>query len=758
MTSKHWIFVIAAAALVVPAGWLLWRPHKKATQRVLSGYANPKSCIRCHQDEAAGFNETGMAHSFSIPTAAATIGVPAKAQTFHHKGSNTWYSLTAHDGRFFERRWQKGFDGRDENVEELSIDYVMGSGNHARTYLHREPDGTLIELPMAWYAENGGEFAMNPGFDNAAPMTRRVIAYECMFCHNAYPRIPSTAHRDLSAMPVYDTLPMGIDCQRCHGPGAAHVQAAEGKASLETIRATILNPSHLSNERQMQVCEQCHLETTSTLLPDRIRRYDRQPFAYDPNHPLSEFNAYFTRDPAHGRSDNFEIDSSAFRLRQSQCYLQSKGALTCETCHDPHDLHKESASAQYYANICLDCHATAIRKMVAERKHTPSNQCVTCHMPQRRTEDVVHAVMTDHLIQRYAPTPEEALAVRSEATTRYEGPVQRYLLAGENRRSDDPLYDAVAQVIDKSNVAKGTPELAKILAERKPTASNFYIELGDAQHQQGDLAAAIESYRQALKRDPQSSRAARRLGVALGSAGQVEEALQVLGDAIAREPQNELLLYERAQIEGRNGNVPHAEADLRKALTLRPDYADALNNLGSMLAQSGDPAGAESSFRKALVVNPYDAGARANLGRLLTAKSSLAEANFQFQRSIELSPNDADVHLDYAIVLLQENHDADAQQQIRAALKINPTSPRGHDLMGQLAAMRGRRQLARAEFEAALKSDPDFGPAQLDLAEILIKSGDTNDAIPWLERASTSRSPGVAERARELAGEVRPIN
>lgn len=733
---------------------MLVRPHKHLTDSAASGYADPRACVRCHQDETAGYDETGMAHAFYTPTAAVTVDSPAKTRTFYHDVSSTWYSLTAHDGRFFERRWQKGFDGRDDNVEELSIDYVMGSGNHVRTYLHREQDGTLIELPMAWYSENGGEFAMNPGFDNGAPMTRRVIAYECMFCHNAYPQIPPTAHRDLSAKPVYDNLPMGIDCQRCHGPGAAHVRTAEAKAPVDKIRATILNPSHLSNDRQMQVCEQCHLETTSTLLPDRVRHYDQQPFGYDPNQPLSTFNAYFTRDPAHGRTDNFEIDSSAFRLRQSQCYLQSKGALTCETCHDPHDLHKGPASAQYYANICLNCHASAIRNMIAEHKHTGSNQCVACHMPQRRTDDVIHAVMTDHLIQRRAPAPSVALAPRREETTRYEGPVMRYLLDGELPRSDDAIYNAVAQVIDKSSVVQGTPALANILAEQKSTQPNFYIELGDAQHQQGDVDAAIASYREALKLDPQSARGARRLGVALGSIGQIAEALHVLDDAIAREPQNELLLYERAQIETHSGDVATAEADLRKALALRPDYTDALNNLGSLLAQSGDAAGAESSFREALSVNPYDAGARANLGRLLTAKGSMQEAEFQLQRSIELAPNDADAHLDYAIALLEANHAAQAEPQIRAALKMNPASPRALDLMGQLALLRRQPAQARAEFEAALKSDANFAPAQLDLAETLLDSGDVKDAIPWLERAANSRSPAVMQRARELASRL----
>ena len=39
-------------------------------------------------------------------------------------------------GSWFQRRWQTGFDGKETNVDEKRVDYVLGSGNHARTYLH----------------------------------------------------------------------------------------------------------------------------------------------------------------------------------------------------------------------------------------------------------------------------------------------------------------------------------------------------------------------------------------------------------------------------------------------------------------------------------------------------------------------------------------------------------------------------------------------------------------------------------------------
>src|SRR5919198_337307 len=70
-------------------------------------------------------------------------------------------------------------------------DYVLGSGAHARSYLHRTSRGSLVELPLGWYAEKGGGWGMSPGFDTAHPQTRRLTSYECVFCHAAYPKIPA---------------------------------------------------------------------------------------------------------------------------------------------------------------------------------------------------------------------------------------------------------------------------------------------------------------------------------------------------------------------------------------------------------------------------------------------------------------------------------------------------------------------------------------------------------------------------------------
>ncbi len=635
-----------------------------------------------------------MARAFYTPQAKDTVQAPAKDRQFFHAASGTYYSMTGHDGRYFQRRWQQGFDGKPDNVEELQIDYIMGSGNHVRTYLHREVDGTLIELPLAWYAELGGHWGMNPGYDNPHPMTRRPIAYECMFCHNAYPEIPATAHRDLSANPVYNyPLPEGIDCQRCHGPGEAHVKAAQSPgASVPHIRALILNPARLSNERKMEVCEQCHLETTSRSLPDRIRHYDQSPFGYTVNQSLASFNSYFIRDPEKGHTDNFEIVNAPYRLRQSQCYLKSEGALTCETCHNPHDLHKGPESASYYTSTCMKCHATNLPAQIAAHKHPASNDCVSCHMPKRRAEDVVHATMTDHLIQRHPLSPKELLAERQEvpetAANAYRGEVKRYLLDHENPDPTDDLYDALAQVIDSSNLEEGIPHLEEAIRTQHPDQPNVFIELGDAMRHSGNLSGAIDAYRRALVFDPLSSRGQRRLGAALGSVRQEEEALAILQKALEHEPNNALLWYEEALIESREGKQKDAIEHLRKALQIKPDFADAQNNLGVNLAQMGDRQSAEMAFRAALATNPYDGETRANLGRLLAGKGDWKQAAFHLQKATQLDPADANAHTAYSVVLLQLHRLSDAEKEAEAAVEADPKSSQAHDLLGQIRAQK----------------------------------------------------------------------
>ena len=141
--------------------------------------------------------------------------------------------MIARDGKYYQRRWQIGFDGKETNVDEKQVDFVIGSGNHSLTYLHLTSRGALQVLPLSWYSEKGGYWDMSPGYDQPDfPGSVRPVHYECMFCHNAYPKIPEALEHAANAeMTFLDPVPEGIDCQRCHGPGQRHVALASAGAA-----------------------------------------------------------------------------------------------------------------------------------------------------------------------------------------------------------------------------------------------------------------------------------------------------------------------------------------------------------------------------------------------------------------------------------------------------------------------------------------------------------------------------------------------
>ncbi len=313
-------------------------------------------------------------------------------------------------------------------------------------------------------AEKGGYWAMSPGFNTPRPQTRRFVSYQCVFCHDGYPKIPP-GHDAPGSDPVFaGELPQGIDCQRCHGPGGRHADLARtAGAKPGDIRASILNPARLAPSLRMDVCLQCHLQPASGEIPSLIRRFNRGPFSFAPGEPLAGFLLAFDHAPGTGHDDKFEIvNSSAYRLQKSQCFLKSEGAMTCTTCHDLKAVQRGAAAARHYSDVCKTCHAAAFEATVAAGRHPAAAECLGCHMQKRRTEDVVHAVMTDHWIRRRLPpgNPLAELSERLSAAAEYEGEVVPFYPSPLPKTDENALYIAVAQVALDNNTGTGATNLA----------------------------------------------------------------------------------------------------------------------------------------------------------------------------------------------------------------------------------------------------------------------------------------------------------
>jgi len=779
--------IVVLALLCAGGFYLLQHPgprqHSASVTRAAtsySGYADPASCATCHAEVAATYRQTGMGRSFYRLTDARRVEDFTAHNTLYHQPSDRSYTMLEREGKFYESRNQTGFEGKEVNQEEKQIDFVIGSGNHARTYLHRAADGTLVELPVSWYSEMGGHWGMSPGYDRAAQQDfRRTIGNDCLFCHNAYPtggQLSSTVDDEpILKADMEKKMPEGIDCQRCHGPGLAHVKAASSpNSTLEGIRAAILNPSRLGRERQMEVCMQCHLETTSSPLPHAIRRFDREPFSYRPGEPLADYQLAFDHKPGTAFDDRLEVAHQAYRLRKSACFRNSE--MTCTTCHNPHQALRGEQATKHYIAVCIGCHT----KAHAAAPTLAKGNCLDCHMGKRRTDDVVHVVMTDHYIQRNLPK-RNLLAPLKETVAVYRGEVVPYYPESAAKTRDGALYLALAQVQNDSNLTNGIDQLRQAIETNKPAEPEFYSELGKAYSRAGDNAEAVRWFQAALDRRRDFYPALREISAAQAASGKLAEAVRSGERAVAEQPADTIALTNLGNLYLRAGRAADAIRVLQQALNRNPDLANANNLLGMALLQQNNAAAAETSFRNAIRIQPDLAEAHNNLGNLLAGNGDYAQAAFHFQKAIDSNPSfveayhsyglllgmsgsfdkatamftqaerldskSAPLRTDFGDVLMQARQPAAAEQQYAQAVQLDPNLGEAYLGLGNALAAQGKFVDAEAQLRLAIEHNSNDGQADLALAGLLVRRGAVTEAHDHYERAAASSIPPVRQTA-----------
>ena len=682
-----------------------------------------------------------MGRSFHRVNASDRLNTFAARNTLYNKASDRHYSMIEKEGKLYEQRHQLGFDQKETNFEEMQIDYVIGSGNHSRTYLHRTPEGKLLELPVSWYSEMGGSWQMSPGYDRADQQDfRRPIGYECMFCHNAYPP-PDQVIRTADENRFGKDLPEGIDCQRCHGPGNTHVRAASTDgATPEAIRAAIINPATLSRDRQMDVCQQCHLETTSLRLPHSIRSYTRAPFSYRPGEPLTDYELFFDHKPGTGFDDHFEVAHQAYRLRKSACFLKSQ--MTCITCHNPHVLLRGEEAIKHYVAVCSSCHVAVHASMTP----VAGSNCLTCHMWKRRTEDAVHVVMTDHYIQRFRPK-KDFMAPLHEAMPDYHDEVLPYYPKSIAQVPNGELYLATAQVDQQSNLEAGTPRLKQAIEKYKPEDPKFYFDLATAYAKSGNNDEAIRWYQEALRHRPGDAASLRELAATLASVGNFIQATAVGEKAAATQPADTTAMINLGSVYLQQRRIEDSKRVLNQALAVNSDLPDANVFLGLAAMSERDVASAESFFRIAISLQPDFAEAHNDLASILGKRGAYVEAADHLQKAVEASPKDAQLHRNYGMFLDLTGAPDKAIAELNEAVRLSPNSAPLRVDFGNLLAKRGDVSHAEQEYRKALAQNDSYGEAHLRLANLLGLEGKPDEARQHYQRAAEDPNPRIRQAA-----------
>lgn len=672
-------------------------------------FVGAAACASCHEEQFAGFQDHGMANSFYPLTPDRVVEtLPGPWITDQQNGYR--YRAERRGESVVQVEELNDASGRVVHTLTREMKYVMGSGTTARTYFDQS-EGFLYQLPLTWYTQEG-RWDFSPGYQVANKRFDRKVPERCMACHNDYTEAAPFASGKFAE------IPEGIGCERCHGPGALHVsERLAVPEPLSEIDSTIVNPAHLTLDRRLDVCQQCHLHTTVSVLKAGEGAFD-----FRPSHDLADYVAMYSV-PEPESDTEIGVISHADRMKQSACFVETVaigGSFECTTCHDPHQGFRTSGPA-YFNQTCLTCHAGPELALLPSHPDVSAN-CVDCHMPRVEASEAPHSSFTDHRVRVVSSRDVAAVDAAGDHAAdsavnhapdflepywpEDDGRVYRGMsLVILGRQRGDPyllrrgadLLDSLATAGDLHGEAHFLRGLARLeLGEARAALSG----LTDATHADGDVPERLnafaqaleasggdavvieEAYTRALAVQPARADIWVNYGRFLESRGRVPEARDAYGKAVSQEPWLATANYNLGTAQARSGDLEAARRSLLDAVALEPRDPQAWGNLGAVYGQLGQPDSTRFTFEQAVLLAPDNAVALGNLGAYHVNVGQYARAIPYLERATEIEPEFADALANRAVAHLQLGERATARLYARRALESQP----GHLVAGPVLA------------------------------------------------------------------------
>lgn len=376
--TRVWIVALAlgvglAFAFVAPSRAPPPTPRGQPREHDASLYVTSKACLGCHPAEHASFSRT-FHRSMTQLASDATVLAP------------------------LERR-----EG-EIRAEGRKVVLTTGSHREQAYWLEGDQPGELVLMSSVWMIRERALIPREAAFITPPdqPLEPAHWRSNCIACHS----VAGEPRRDHDNRFDPKVAELGVACEACHGPGAAHVARHQSPLARWTQSRSaepdpsIVQPARLSAERSLAVCGQCHAYSFPRDEDEFWRHgYARAFRAGDTleasRHLLSlgalgdaptidaptieaEASSIFWSDGA-VRIGGRELHG----VLASSCYRRGEAKLTCLSCHAMHagDPRGQIAPDKRGDAACVSCHAHT-----PEHSHhaegSPGHACVSCHMPK----------------------------------------------------------------------------------------------------------------------------------------------------------------------------------------------------------------------------------------------------------------------------------------------------------------------------------------------------------------------------------------
>jgi len=439
----------------------------------------------------------------------------------------------------------------------------------------------------------------------------------------------------------------GIHCESCHGPGQKHLDAL----GAHSRGSGILNPKKLPVVDRMRPCAQCH--AGSSVVQD--------PMPYDTL-----------------------ISNQVTSLKNSECWRQSAGEVTCTDCHDPHRDTTPLVLTAKSEKACMRCHGATVTNHAALCPVNRTKGCIGCHMPDQTRGAFI---MADHWIRVH---PEQKIDVADHNPAWRTKIPPKHLYLRMIVLDDREKASAVRQQL----LAGGSFfELARANSIDRATADTGGY-LGDLDRSQLDPALSAA----ALKLEP----------------GEISNVVESKGKyfTLQRLPRNfreeAAAAFDKAMDLRKQGRLQESKNQLLEALKIYPRLLRALNWLAAMYTQGGNPGVSVGILKLATRLYPEDSDAHFNLGLAYGAMGN-AEEIPEYRRALEIDPDLVVTYINWGAALYEKGQYQDAIKVYREGINVNPLIASLHYSLGLALEQEKKTAEAGAEMALARKIDPNVG-------------------------------------------------
>ena len=341
-------------------------------------YTGSSACKTCHPSLYQRWSKTRMANVIRDPREHPDAIIPDLSKP------NPIYPFTKDDVAFvYGSKWKQRY------FKKIGDDYFPLPVQWDVTHQTWAPYS--VKAGTDWWV------AFYPG-DNF----KRPTGTLCDGCHSVNYNIQTKAVTEWN-----------VGCEKCHGPGAVHVQRPS--------RANIVNPARLDYVHASDVCVQCHSQGRPLKNPIEGKYYD-WPVGFQVGQNLQDY--WQLEDHKLGETTFTHIaDGTGHKNRmQGNDFVDSvmyTRGVTCFTCHDVHGTGNDADLLKPVNVLCLDCHgprspngprAASIEQHTHHKVGSSGSDCVNCHMP--KIEQTIPGVnVRSHTFRFISPARTESLKI-----------------------------------------------------------------------------------------------------------------------------------------------------------------------------------------------------------------------------------------------------------------------------------------------------------------------------------------------------------